>query len=391
MTQLKPGVTVALACGGTGGHLFPGLAVAQELAERGARLVLFVSPKEVDQQGLAASRHRFTVVTLPQVALTRRGFVGFLRGTWQGYRQAVREFKSVRPAAVLAMGGFTAAAPVLAGRRVGARIFLHESNAVPGRANVWLGRLADLGFAGMTDAVAQWRVRRVCVTGTPVRPEIRSAEQGASRRAQGLAEDRPVLLVTGGSQGAHGVNQLFLACLPELAQTFPGLQLVHLTGSADFKEVSETYRRAGIPALIRPFSNQMDQLLAAATVVVSRSGASSLAELAARRLPSVLIPFPSAAGDHQRRNAEVFVRIGAARMVDQTVSDGAALGRSLTELLESETTREEMATALARLDRPQAAAEIAELICRQLGERLGTESSVSMPATGRALVGGRAG
>jgi UDP-N-acetylglucosamine--N-acetylmuramyl-(pentapeptide) pyrophosphoryl-undecaprenol N-acetylglucosamine transferase len=191
---------------------------------------------------------------------------------------------------------------------------------------------------------------------------VRSAECRAARRTLGLAEDRPVLLVTGGSQGASGVNRLFLASLPDLTRLHPELQFIHLTGDHGFAEVSETYRRLGIPARIWPFSPRMDQLLAASTVVVSRSGASSLSELAARRLPSVLIPYPTAADDHQRANAAVFVDAGAARSLDQVSAGGADLTAQLCELLESESRRSEMAAALARLDRPQAASEIARLM-----------------------------
>jgi UDP-N-acetylglucosamine--N-acetylmuramyl-(pentapeptide) pyrophosphoryl-undecaprenol N-acetylglucosamine transferase len=362
MSSKATGVTVGIACGGTGGHLFPGLAVASEVAAKGARVVLFVSPKEVDQQGVAGVRDRYAVEVLPSVAFSARRLPSFAMGVIGGYRRVVRAFASTRPSVVLAMGGFTALPPVLAAKRLGARVVLHESNAIPGRANRWLAPLSDLACAGMTETALRWRARRVCVTGTPVRAEVRSAECLAARRTLGLAEDRPVLLVTGGSQGASGVNRLFLASLPDLARLHPELQFLHLTGDHGFNEVSETYRRLGIPARIWPFSPRMDQLLAASTVVVSRSGASSLSELAARRLPSVLIPYPTAADDHQRANAAVFVDAGAARSLDQVSAGGADLTAQLCELLESESRRSEMAAALARLDRPQAASEIARLM-----------------------------
>jgi len=372
MTKVPSGVSVALACGGTGGHLFPGLAVAHELADRGARVILFVSPKEVDQEGVVAARGRFEIVTLPLVAFSRRRAWTFLKGTWDGYRTVEAVFAQGRPAAVLAMGGFTAVAPVLAGRRMGARVFLHESNTVPGRANRWLSRLTEVGCVGFPEAAKRWPNQRVQVTGTPVRKEIRQAESGPSRRAHGLDENRPVLLVTGGSQGAQGVNRLMLACLAGVAHKHSDLQFVHLTGPSDFSSVSEAYGRMGIPALVRPFSHRMDQLLAAATVAVSRSGASSLAEMAARRLPSVLIPYPTAADDHQRHNAAAFVRAGAARMLDQATADGPALGKVLDELLSSSQMRQSMSDALAGLDIPQAATEIAELISRKIMSSMAT-------------------
>lgn len=380
MSSHPTGVTVGIACGGTGGHLFPGLAVASEVAAKGARVVLFVSPKEVDQQGVAGVRDRYAVEVLPSVAFSPRRLPSFLMGVVGGYRRVVRAFASTRPSVVLAMGGFTALPPVLAAKRLGARVVLHESNAIPGRANRWLAPLSDLACAGMTETALRWKARRVCVTGTPVRSEVRSAECLAARQSLGLAADRPVLLVTGGSQGASGVNRLFLASLPDLARLHPELQFIHLTGEHGFREVSDTYRRLGIPALIWPFSPRMDQVLAASSLVVSRSGASSLSELAARRLPSVLIPYPIAADDHQRANASVFVQAGAARSLDQVSASGADLTAMLCELLESEPTRTAMAGALAQLDRPKAASEIARLMWELIPDAARTGRLESLPS-----------
>ncbi|HAB16472.1 MAG TPA: UDP-N-acetylglucosamine--N-acetylmuramyl-(pentapeptide) pyrophosphoryl-undecaprenol N-acetylglucosamine transferase, partial [Verrucomicrobiales bacterium] len=137
----------------------------------------------------------------------------------------------------------------------------------------------------------------------------------------------------------------------------------------DFPEVDATYRRAGIPALVRPFSPQMDLMLAAATVAVARSGASFLAELAARRLPAVLVPYPAATDDHQRHNAEAVVRAGAALMLQQHTADGPQLAAKLDELLRDSARRTAMATALEKLDAPLAAADIADRIWRRLDER----------------------
>lgn len=387
MTPRASGVTVGIACGGTGGHLFPGLAVAGEVAARGARVVLFVSPKEVDQQGVAGVRDRYDVEVLPSVAFNVRRLPSFLMGVAGGYRRVLHAFRSARPSVVLAMGGFTALPPVLAARRLGSRVVLHESNAIPGRANRWLAPLGDLACAGMTETALRWKARRVCVTGTPVRSEVRAADGSVARRTLGLAEDRPVLLVTGGSQGASGVNRLFLESLPDLSLRHPGLQFIHLTGDAGFAEVSDAYRRLGIPALIWPFSPRMDQLLAASTVVVSRSGASSLSELAARRLPSVLIPYPTAADDHQRANASVFVKAGAALSLDQVSAAGEDLTGLLCGLLESEASRTSMSAALARLDRPAAAPEIARLLWDLIPDAARSGQPNRVPAAGIDPIG----
>lgn len=361
VTGAEPGgppLHVAIACGGTGGHLFPGLAVADELAERDARVTLLVSAKEVDQQAVRQwSGGR--VLTLPAVALQGGNLPGFLLASWRATRVAAREFAPDPPDLVLAMGGFTSAPPVLAGQQRGALTFLHESNAIPGRANRWLAHVVDACFVGFPGAAARLWHPRVITTGTPVRRAFEPADAAACRLALGLRPDQPVLLVMGGSQGATGLNQLFLAALPALAEAHPELQFIHLTGAADL----ETARLAcaGVRARSRvlPFFTEMELVLGAATLAVSRAGASSLAELAAMRLPALLVPFPAAADNHQFHNAEALVRTGAARRLDQRATSPAELARTVSELISQPARRAEMAMALVPWHAPQAAARIA--------------------------------
>lgn len=369
---------VLIACGGTGGHLFPGLAVGRELRARGVEVTLVVSPKEVDQRALKNCGSEFQVLVLPAVGCSLRHLPRYLSTTWRGYREAMRRCRSWRPEALLAMGGFTAVAPVLAGRRLGIPCYLHESNVIPGRANRWLARVVHHGFVGFEAAAPRLAAPRVTVTGTPVRPEFRKTDPRAARADLGLDAMRPMLLVLGGSQGAQGVNQWVTLSAPALAARHPDLQICHLTGTADQEVVRNAYAAAGVPARVLPFSDRVDTLMAAATVAVSRSGASSLAEIAAVGLPSVLIPYPIAADDHQRANARVFVAAGAARMLDP-VSDGPeALVEAVGGLLSDGALRDRFRAALARLDCPGAAVRITE-------ELLG-RPAVSNPHPGAAEV-----
>ena len=210
---------VAIACGGTGGHLFPGLAVAAQLTQRGCAVALLISPKEVDQQAVK-SAHGVDIVTLPAVGLQNRNYFSFARSFWQSWCAARKIFKSRPPHAVLAMGGFTSAPPVLAAKKFGARTFLHESNTIPGRANRFLARFVDEAFVGFPEAAARLRARKVTPTGTPVRPQFSAAprhREPDTRNAVlalGLDPDRPTILVMGGSQGASGINEMILATLP---------------------------------------------------------------------------------------------------------------------------------------------------------------------------------
>ena len=166
---------VAIACGGTGGHLFPGLVVAGELQKRGCKIVLLVSPKDVDQQ-VVKSAQGFEIFTLPAVGLQNRNYFSFALSFWKSFCAARNIFKQRKPDAVLAMGGFTSAPPILAAQKFGAKTFLHESNTIPGRANRLLARFVDEAFVGFPEAAAKLKVRKVSVTGTPVRPQF-SADQ----------------------------------------------------------------------------------------------------------------------------------------------------------------------------------------------------------------------
>jgi UDP-N-acetylglucosamine--N-acetylmuramyl-(pentapeptide) pyrophosphoryl-undecaprenol N-acetylglucosamine transferase len=377
MTQPGPALRVAIACGGTGGHLFPGLAVAHELAARGCDISLLISPKDVDQQAVKGVAREFDLVTLPAVGLAGGNYFRFLGAGLRSYRAARREFRESRPAAVLAMGGFTSAPPVIAGRRCGAVTFLHESNTIPGRANRLLAHVVDECFVGFEEACGRLWNPRVTVTGTPVRPGYVAADAAGARVALGLNPDHPVLLVMGGSQGASGVNQLVIAALPQLMKRLPDLQLIHLTGTHDCEATRQFYAPLGRRARVFPFFSEMELLLTAATVAISRSGASSLAELAAMRLPAVLIPYPTAVDNHQFHNAAAFASAGAARVLPEAAATPESLTDLVVELAAESPARECALAALARLDRPNAAATVAERILQWV--RLKNPGMAEMP------------
>ncbi len=353
--------SVAIACGGTGGHLFPGRAVAEELLARRCAVTLLISPKDVDQQA-ARSAVGMEVVTLPAVGLAWVRLARFLRRGYQSYRLACRLFEQRPHQAVLAMGGFTSAPAVLAGRKTGALAFLHESNAMPGRANRWLSRLVEQAFVGFPQASRRLAARSVEVTGTPVRAQFQPGSPQAARAALGLDSERPVLLVMGGSQGAGSINELLLHSLAALGQTLPELQFFHLTGPNDHQKLQAAYRSAGLRAVTRPFLTEMELAMDAATLAVSRAGASSMAELAAMRLPAILVPYPFAANDHQFHNARAFLETGAARLLLQRQASPKAFVKMVQELLRHPDQLESVKRALANWHRPDIAARLAERI-----------------------------
>jgi UDP-N-acetylglucosamine--N-acetylmuramyl-(pentapeptide) pyrophosphoryl-undecaprenol N-acetylglucosamine transferase len=374
---------VAIACGGTGGHLFPGLAVGEQLLARGCDVALLISPKEVDQQAVQSVRD-MTVVTLPAVGMARGNLLAFLSGMVKSLRAARKVFGQRAPHAVLAMGGFTSAPPVLAGRSCGAATFLHESNAIPGRANRWLAHVVTQAFVGFPAAAARLHHHNILCTGTPVRPQFQPADTGACRMSLGLESRRPVLLVMGGSQGATAINDLVIGALPSLVTALPDLQFIHLAGAADADKVRAAYAQRGCRAVVRPFLTEMELALGAATAAISRSGGSSLDEFATMRVPVVLVPLPAAADNHQFHNAQNFVETGAAFLLEQRDATAEQLTNLLRRLVTDDALRSSMAVALERWDFPHAAEVIAERIVSTV-EAISRGAWTRPAATGDAL------
>jgi UDP-N-acetylglucosamine--N-acetylmuramyl-(pentapeptide) pyrophosphoryl-undecaprenol N-acetylglucosamine transferase len=362
---------IAIACGGTGGHLFPGIAVAGQLVRRGCRVTLLISPKEVDQQAVK-NVSGMEIVTLPAVGLTRGRVLAFASGFLKSYRTAKKVFRQDPPQAALAMGGFTSAPPILAAKHLGAKTFLHESNTIPGRANRWLSRVVNQAFVGFTQAAARLHARNVIATGTPVRPQflLDSRRQTTdARNALGFDSTRPLLLISGGSQGATGINNLLIDSLPLLPSD---LQFLHFTGANDVERVRRAYVERNLRAVVHDFFSEMDLALCAATAVISRAGASSLAEIAAMRVPAILIPFPAATDNHQFFNARAFEEAGAARLLEQNSATPEMLAKLVGELTTDQTAYRKMQSALGRLDAPNAAQEIAEKVLCALGQSVKT-------------------
>ena len=369
--MIAPGVKspfVAIACGGTGGHLFPGVVIAEQLQRRDCSVILLISPKDIDQQAVKSARG-IEIVTLPAVGLQNRNYFSFTGSFVKSLFAAQKIFRKRRPAAVLAMGGFTSAPPIWVGKEFGAKTFLHESNTIPGRANRLLARFVDEAFVGFPEAAARLRVPKVTTTGTPVRSQFQPRDPAACRTALGFEPGRPVILVMGGSQGASGINGMILSALPTLGERAKNWQWLHITGMNDSEKVKSAYDARGLSAVVKPFLTEMDLALGAATVAVSRAGASSLAEIAAMRLPSLLIPYPAAANNHQFHNARAFEKTGAVRLLEQKAATPETVAGLLRELVEDAAARSKIQAALAQWHAPRSAEQIADRILSALGGR----------------------
>ena len=357
-------MNTVIACGGTGGHLFPGLAVAEVLRARGHEVMLFVSEKEMDALALSG-RSEFRFQKLPTVGLPSAfspAIFGFLRRFSESLSLCRGIYRKFKPHAILGMGGFTSTAPVLAGKLRGIPTFIHESNAIPGKANRLTARMVRAVLLGFKECAPFFPRARTEVTGTPIRKELQRIDRKIARERLGLREDLLTLLVMGGSQGASGINQAVIKSLPTL-QGLP-LQVIHLAGARDERLVADNYQRENIPAHVAAFHHAMEEVYSAADFAIARSGAASLAELAAFALPAILIPFPYAAEDHQTRNAEIFTRADAAVILKESEIAGDSLGRKIRELIEDADKLRRMGENSARLAPKNAAALVVETMER---------------------------
>ena len=357
-------MNTVIACGGTGGHLFPGLAVAEALRARGHEVLLFISEKEVDALAVEG-RTEFRYEKLPTVALPSPfspAILAFVRRFNESLSLCRAIFRKFQPQVVLGMGGFTSTAPVVAARFRGVASFIHESNAVPGKANRYTARFVRAVLLGFKECAAFFPKAQTEVTGTPIRPSLRPIDRGEALEKLGLQPGVPTLLVMGGSQGASGINQALIKAMPAL-QGIP-LQVIHLTGARDARLLEDNYRRENIPAHVAGFHHRMEEVYSAADLAIARAGASSLAELAFFGLPALFIPYPYATDDHQTRNAEIFVRANASFLLPESELSGDLLANKIRDLLSDPSVLRTMSKQTEALARRNAARLVVETMER---------------------------
>ena len=353
-------MNVLIACGGTGGHLFPGIAVAEELVKRGHTPYLVISEKKVDKEA-AEKYSQYTFITQPsrpKPSTKSFAMLGFVKSLFTVKSLSKRLIKEKKIDAVLGMGGFTCFGPVFAGKSLGIPTFLHDSNAVPGKSNRFLSKYVNKVLLGLEPAKSYFPNASCEVVGTPLRDEMKTLPSRAMGCAKyELAEDKPTVLVFGGSQGAQKLNTLVVEAAKKVD---PSIQFLHVAGSFDFERVQKA--AADLPnhkAL--SFCNDMPSAYAVADVVLCRSGASSMTELSFLGLPSILVPYPIAADDHQTKNAEAFTSKEAAIMHQERDLSGDKLAEIIEGLLKDDALRERLSTIIKALSQDPAGA-ICDLI-----------------------------
>jgi UDP-N-acetylglucosamine--N-acetylmuramyl-(pentapeptide) pyrophosphoryl-undecaprenol N-acetylglucosamine transferase len=362
-----PAQHVIFSGGGTGGHLFPGLAVAARLAdlEPATRITFVGSGREFERRLVTAAGYRYLAIDCRPFSLRPARLVRFMTAHLRGMAQARAVLAQEQPDLVIGLGGYASVPMARAAGKQRVPLVLLEQNAVPGRANRWLASRASLVCLAFDEARGQLpRIEgRVLATGNPLRAGfIESRTSGSAAKAGAV----PLLLVLGGSAGSRQLNRAVPDILALAGRELAGWRVLHQTGPADVAAVGERYRALGIAAEAADFIADMPGTLGSASLVISRGGGTTLAELAAAGVPAIVCPLAQAAHDHQRRNAEVFERRGACRVWQPQRLDSAAqrepLARSLGELLADARQRGQMSRAMHSLARPMAAEQVADEI-----------------------------
>lgn len=360
-TVTKPPLYL-FAGGGTGGHLAPGIGVAEQLRREqpDCRIRFVGAGRPVEQQMLEPTGFEYSVFeTHPLNALKRRPH-RFVMSHWTAFRKACRNIDQDQPAAVIGLGGFASVPLALAARKRGRPCLLLEQNTVPGKANRWLSRWHPicLTFEESSQYLPAQAVSHL--TGNPLRAEIHKL--AISNRS--LPLQRPTLLILGGSLGSRQVNESVVTAIGQLTTELTGWRVVHQTGPQGAGEARKAYSTFGIAHEVAPFFTEMPAHLASATLAVARAGATTIAELSAVGIPALLIPYPAAADDHQSKNARLFAEANAAVVVTPTNRsfEPVDLAADLSAILTDRQRLLSMSQSMKTLGKPDASAKVATIL-----------------------------
>jgi UDP-N-acetylglucosamine--N-acetylmuramyl-(pentapeptide) pyrophosphoryl-undecaprenol N-acetylglucosamine transferase len=352
---------VILAGGGTGGHVIPALAIAQELKNAFSAQVLFVgTARGIENRLVPAAGFPLQLIqvgALNQVSLATRlkTAIGLPGAVWES-RRMLAEFQ---PDVVIGVGGYASGPAMLAAIMKGTPTLAFEPNVVPGFANRAVARWVSAAAVHFEETAEYFGNAEI--TGVPVRKAF--FEIAGQRDESGP----PTLLVFGGSQGAHAINQAVIQCLPELVAQVPEIHIIHQTGERDYNDARAAYEQAKVSAEVQAFTNDMPGVFARADLLLCRSGASTVAEITAAGKPAIFVPFPRAADDHQRVNAQALERAGAAVVLEETQLDQVWLVETVSTLLGDRPRLRAMSQAARALAHPNAARDIARMAATLAG------------------------
>jgi UDP-N-acetylglucosamine--N-acetylmuramyl-(pentapeptide) pyrophosphoryl-undecaprenol N-acetylglucosamine transferase len=349
---------VMIAGGGTGGHLFPGVAVGKEVLNRypGSEILFVTAGREMEAKILAEAG--FQRATIAVEGIKGRGWPEALKAIMKlpyGLGQAVNIIARFSPDLVLGVGGYSAGPVCLAARLMGVPVAVHEQNSFPGLTNRLLSRVAHMVFISFEESRDYFPARRVFLTGNPIRENFLEKDEGKGKETTAFT-----ILVTGGSQGARAINKAFLGALEIMKHKGRNPEVIHQTGEKDIDWVKEEYHRRGLRGDIMPFIKDMRQAYLRADIFLGRAGAGTIFELAAMGKPSILIPYPYAANNHQETNARVLAGVGGAKVLLQEDLTPERLAGLLTGYMDDEGALRKMGERVRTAAKPEAAKAIVD-------------------------------
>jgi UDP-N-acetylglucosamine--N-acetylmuramyl-(pentapeptide) pyrophosphoryl-undecaprenol N-acetylglucosamine transferase len=355
---------VIIAGGGTGGHIFPGLAVAEELRTRDASAEVVFAGTEHGIEARVVPREGYPIKFLRAEGLVGVSFKKKIRAMVKivlSMGDSYRIIKSVRPDIVIGVGGYASGVITAVAYLMSVPTMILEQNAVPGFTNKILGKIVNSICITYQESLSFFPRAKTFLTGNPVRMNVLRGNSESGCRLFSLEKGLFTVFAFGGSAGAQSINRALVDALRYLRDLKDAIQFLHQTGLKDYETVRDAYRQEGFKGTITPFIYQMGEAYAVADIVVSRAGATTLAELTALGKPALLVPYPHAAGGHQEVNARKLLEIGAARMIPDRELSGETLANTIRELYTNESLRAEMQRNGTAVGRPEASARIADI------------------------------
>lgn len=355
---------VLIAGGGTGGHLFPGLALAEEFRKRDSNTEVVFVGTEYGIESRIIPREGYPIKFLRAEGIVGKSFFKKARAVAKlglSVLDANRILNAVRPDLVIGVGGYASGAVVMVADFKSIPTMIHEQNSVPGLTNKILGRVARKICVTYHESLPSFPHGKTALTGNPIRARILRGDREAACRLFSLERDMFTVFIFGGSSGASAINRTMVDALNHLSDLKEKVQFLHQTGDRDFEGIREAYRKAGVKGTVTPFIYQMAEAYAVADIVISRAGATTLAELTSLGKPAVLVPYPYSAGRHQEFNAMKLREMGASFVILESEIKGEILAGNIRKLYESGPLRAEMQKASRGLGRPDACSRIVDI------------------------------
>lgn len=365
---------IVIAGGGTGGHIYPAIGIAQALKRLDATVeIAFIGGLDKLESTLIP-QHGFRFLPISVAGFPRRLTLQWLPTLWKvfhGFIQSLQYMKALKPDVVIGTGGYVSGPVLLAGLLCKIPIAIQEQNASVGLTNGILARWADVAYLAMESVRENnsfQRTTHIEITGNPIRPAIAAFSRcEETYRKFGLHSERKTIFVMGGSQGAHAINKAVVAALPYLAEYADQIQIVHQTGATEVEKVQDAYDRTlasheGFLYCVKPFFNTVEEIYSIADIMVCRAGGMTIAEVTACGIPAIFIPLPSQTGNNQVLNAHTVAEAGAAVVLEQDTFTVEVLVKNLINMTLDGNTHEQMVTASRALGKPHASDDIAESI-----------------------------